>query len=48
MLVADTLSCTSLPDTTPEIPAKELNVFVNSVIKNILSDKRLHQFQSET
>ena len=49
LVVTDTLSRASLPDTDPEIPDLEMNIHVHKVISSLpISQQKLQQFKMET
>ena len=49
LVVTDTLSRASLPDTDPEIPDLEMNIHVHTVISALsISEQKLQQFKVET
>ena len=49
LVVTDTLSRASLPDTDPEIPDLEINIHAHTVISSLLiSERKLQQFKTET
>ena len=49
MVVADALSCASLPNTGTEISNDDMNFYVHSIVNNLpISKKKMEQFQAAT